>query len=119
MKKVIVVLTSLVVLLGAVAALFYQKNYTGEEYFTLINQGPIKIEDVRDANGTVRDKEYLYQLSAVNKEGKETSITFSSFGRPLTQDKYLSLEYHEQKGVLRWHEVQANDLSKQITQSLN
>ena len=119
MKKLIIILTSFVLLLGGATMLFYQKNFTGVEYIVLINQDPIKIENVRDSQGTIRDKKYVYKLKAVNVQGEQQTITFSSFGRPLTKNKYLALDYHEQKGVLRWREVSQTDLSIKTKQALS
>ncbi|MGX6962990.1 YxeA family protein [Vagococcus xieshaowenii] len=119
MKKGMMIFVGVLVIAGGAIGGYYKKNYTGEPYYALINKEPIQVENVYDTEGVLQDKEYRYELEAVNDKGEEKNIPFSSFGRSLTQNKYLLLEYNEQKGVLRWHEVMKKDLPTEVEKQLH
>ena len=119
MKKVVIRVLSLLLIVVIFVGLYIAQEYKGDSYFALINQKATQVETVYDNQGNPQDKAYNYTLDAFDEEGHKESLSFKSFGKPLTQNKYLIIQYNERKGVLNWHEIQPQAIPKKILKQLN
>lgn len=66
----------------------------------------------------LKNNEYEYNLTAYDKYGKMTKITFKA-GKELREDAYLELDVMLLRGVVNWREVQSNELPLDVRPRLS
>ncbi|ANZ99469.1 DUF1093 domain-containing protein [Carnobacterium divergens] len=109
---------ALIILVVAVAAgFFYQKEYTGKEYYTQIITDGHKFIQKDD-----QDREsinYSYNQKFYNEDGELQKLSFNGgFDRPLKKNAYLKAKVHPKKGVLSWEEVSKSEVPKKALEEI-
>ena len=104
----IAVMIVIVLMIGAYYFLVVHKD----QYYTQIDN--TKMEEVSGTD----DMKYQYTLTAYNKNGKEKEVQFKT-SRELREGAYLELDVMQMRGVVKWREVQADDLPDDVKIAMN
>ena len=104
----IAVMIVIVLMIGAYYFLVVHKD----QYYTQIDN--TKMEEISGTD----DMKYQYTLTAYNKNGKEKEVKFKT-SRELREGAYLELDVMQMRGVVKWREVQADDLPDDVKIAMN
>ncbi len=104
----IAVMIVIVLMIGAYYFLVVHKD----QYYTQIDN--TKMEEISGTD----DMKYQYTLTAYNKNGKEKEVQFKT-SRELREGAYLELDVMQMRGVVKWREVQADDLPDDVKIAMN
>ena len=105
---IIAVIIMIILMIGAYYFLVVHKD----QYYTQIDN--TKMEEVSGTD----DMKYQYTLTAYNKNGKEKEVQFKT-SRELREGAYLELDVMQMRGVVKWREVQADDLPDDVKIAMN
>ncbi|MCL2677116.1 MAG: YxeA family protein [Streptococcaceae bacterium] len=115
MKKVLLVLVTVLVVLGGAFYAWKTITYGGETYYVKIVADGKKVQTHSDS-GEVFDR-YDYEMKAFNKNGDEKTLIFTA-DHNLRHNAYLSLTVNDKKGVTNWNEVQEKDIPQKALDKL-
>lgn len=110
-EKVPIIIAVIIVIALAVGAYYFLVIHK-EIYYTQIDN--TKIEGISSTD----DMKYQYTLTAYNKNGKEKQVQFKT-SRELRQGAYLELDVMQIRGVVKWREVEINELPEDVKTAMN
>lgn len=109
LKKVIAFFIVLVVFAGG-SWFAYNYFYGGDTYYVKVVDEGVKGSDTDDNTGEVYTK-YTYDQKAYDEDGESKEVTMTEHrDKPLRLNAYLKLVVNARKGVIKWEEVQQNDV---------
>ncbi|MBC1447222.1 YxeA family protein [Listeria welshimeri] len=113
MKKIIIIITSIILLGGIAFGAYYLKNgkkMGSEQLYVKITKDGVQGKDV--------GFNYSYTLPAYNEDGKEKEVTFTA-DKNLRKGAYLKLYYKKSKGVTTFEEVSSKNVPAKAAEKLN
>lgn len=103
MKKIIASLLTAAIFIGG-CIFTYQYYYGGSDYYTQITTAGD--HDSAISNDGVVENIYRYEQTAYNAQGDSKAVTMEEYrSTPLKEGAYLKLVVNPNKGVLRWEEI--------------
>ncbi len=109
MKKIIIIISIVLVLIVGSVALYYIDNYE-DVYYTQIDNA--RIEKLSQ----VSEMKYEYTLDCYNKNGKKKQLKFKTT-RELKNKAYIKLLV-KISGVNKWEEVEFNEIPTKAQEKL-
>ena len=110
-EKIPMIIAVIIVIALAIGAYYFLVVHK-EVYYTQIDN--TKIEELSESD----DMKYQYTLMAYNKNGKEKEVQFKT-SRELREGAYLELEVMQLRGVIKWKEVQPEELPDEVKKVMN
>lgn len=112
MAKRIATIVLSVLMLGAVAGVFYLTNTDNASTWY------VQVDDTVAQDKSDGDEEvWEYTLDAYNERGEHRRLTFTA-GKRLRDDAYLKLGYMPVRGVVSWEEVQPEQMPNAAREQL-
>lgn len=112
MKKIIILIISVLLLCGIIGGVYYFKNANklgADASYVKITKDPTKGKEISFNNN--------YTLPAYDENGKETEVTFSA-DKELRKGAYLKLYIKEDKGVTSFEEVPEKEVPAKAAEKL-
>ncbi|EAD7213048.1 YxeA family protein [Listeria monocytogenes] len=113
MKKIVIIIISVLLLGGIIGGVYYFKNANkigADTSYVKITKDPTKGKEI--------SFNYNYTLPSYDEDGKETEVTFSA-DKELRKGAYLKLYIKEDKGVTSFEEVPEKEVPAKAAEKLN
>mgnify|MGYP005786035033 CR=1 FL=1 len=111
-KEKLPIIIAVIIVIALMALTYYFLVVHKDIYYTQIDN--TKIEEVSKSD----DMKYQYTLTAYDKNGNEKEVQFKT-SRELREGAYLELEVMQLRGVIKWKEVQAEELPDEVKKVMN
>ena len=111
-KEKLPIIIAVIIVIALIVLAYYFLVIHKDIYYTQIDN--TKIEEVSKSD----DMKYQYTLTAYDKNGNEKEVQFKT-SRELREGAYLELEVMQLRGVIKWKEVQAEELPDEVKKVMN
>ena len=126
LKKIIWILVVCVVLLFAfsfigkylIGGMIWEHKLQGTyTVYTVVEEQGVK---ENDSEGDSEFNNYLYKTTGVTEEGKEMQLEFyGTNGEEIKAGTYLKIAYDDDRGVVTWSFIDANDVPSALKEKLD
>lgn len=103
---------AVIIVIALAVGAYYFLIIHKEQYYTQIDN--TKIEQISGTD----DMKYQYTLKAYNENGKEKEIKFKT-SKKLEEGAYLELDVMQIRGVIKWREIQIDELPEDAKTAMN
>ena len=111
-KEKLPIIIAVIIVIALMALTYYFLVVHKDIYYTQIDN--TKIEEVSKSD----DMKYQYTLTAYDKNGNKKEVQFKTT-RELREGAYLELEVMQLRGVIKWKEVQPEELPDEVKKVMN